>query len=268
MSNEQAKQVLQNGIAAARAGQQAQARLLLQEAVKRDPRSEVAWLWLSSVAKDNQERIFCLKQLLSLNPNNEHAIKGLKALGVSTETAAQPASTIPVVDEKKLGASMQQVDAFLGRYQPVPTATLPFNWMKKKRGRVGDQSAAILRFGAIVGVVIVVGLLLAGAGVLVSRLGGTRVVIVFTPTVTPTPSNTPTATPGATDTPSPTPRTSSTPPPTPAFPKGSVYSPTSTPVYPDPGGSGTDIQRQIQTGKLDDAIAFMEKQLRGITKGS
>src|SRR5258706_4224731 len=93
MANEQAKQVLQQGIAAARAGQQAQARQLLQEAVKRDPQSEPAWLWLSSVAKDDKERIFCLKQLLAINPNNENAIKGLRQLGVGVED--QPASAQP-----------------------------------------------------------------------------------------------------------------------------------------------------------------------------
>lgn len=81
MSNEQAIQVLQQGIAAARAGQQPQARQLLQEAVKRDPRNEVAWLWLSSVAKDNTERAFCLRQLLAINPNNENAIKGTQGIG-------------------------------------------------------------------------------------------------------------------------------------------------------------------------------------------
>src|SRR5215813_4715036 len=85
MANEQAKQVLQQGIAAARAGQNAEARRLLQEAVKRDPKSESAWLWLSSVAKDDKERIFCLKQLLAINPNNENAIKGLRQLGVGVE---------------------------------------------------------------------------------------------------------------------------------------------------------------------------------------
>src|SRR5512146_2564904 len=90
MANEQAKNLLQQGIAAARAGQPAQARQLLQEAVKRDPRSEPAWLWLSSVAKDYQERIFCLKQLLAINPNNENAIKGLKQLGVGAAGAAAP----------------------------------------------------------------------------------------------------------------------------------------------------------------------------------
>src|SRR5260221_14232240 len=97
MANEQAKQLLQQGIAAARAGQQAQARKFLQEAVKRDPRSESAWLWLSSVAQDDQERAFCLKQLLSINPNNEHALKGLRQLGIgpqarATSTQAQVAT--------------------------------------------------------------------------------------------------------------------------------------------------------------------------------
>ena len=60
MSTEKAKQSLQQGIAAAKAGQQAQARQFLQEAVKLDPRSESAWLWLSSVARDDKERRFCL----------------------------------------------------------------------------------------------------------------------------------------------------------------------------------------------------------------
>src|SRR5436190_16452601 len=109
MSNEQAKQVLQQGIAAARAGQNVEARQLLQEAVKRDPQSETAWLWLSSVAKDDKERIFCLKQLLNINPNNENAIKGLRQLGIGPGGAAasspeaavstQAAGT-PVIDEQ------------------------------------------------------------------------------------------------------------------------------------------------------------------------
>src|SRR5215470_17625668 len=128
MANEQAKQVLQQGIAAARAGQQAEARQLLQEAVKRDPRSEAAWLWLSSVARDNAERIFCLKQLLSINPNNENAIKGLKQLGVTVEAGTPPAPTkagVPQIDAQRLNASMGQLDPILARYQPNPATPLP-----------------------------------------------------------------------------------------------------------------------------------------------
>src|SRR5258708_14435932 len=129
MANEQAKQLLQQGIAAARAGQQAQARKLLQEAVKRDPRSESAWLWLSSVAKDDQERTFCLKQLLTINPNNENAIRGLKQLGVNVEAGAPPpppAAGVPQVDDQKLSASIAQLDPILQRYKPIPITDLPF----------------------------------------------------------------------------------------------------------------------------------------------
>src|SRR5215813_13635099 len=138
MANEQAKQLLQQGIAAARAGQQAQARKLLQEAVKRDPRSEPAWLWLSSVAQDDQERAFCLKQLLSINPNNENALKGLRQLGIAqpvqqpqqgpqvkplpkaqagSPPSQAPAAGVPVVDEQKLSASIQQLDPLLQQYK-------------------------------------------------------------------------------------------------------------------------------------------------------
>ena len=154
MANEQAKQVLQQGIAAARAGQQAQARQLLQEAVKRDPKSKAAWLWLSSVAKDNQERIFCLKQLLALDPNDENAIKGLKQLGVQVTAGAPPAppsAGIPLVDEQKLNTSMAQLDPILQGYHAMPTQQLPFAWTKKRRGRVGDSSAALLRIGLVGG---------------------------------------------------------------------------------------------------------------------
>ena len=112
MANDQAKQLLQQGIALARAGQPAQARPLFQEAIKRDPRNEAAWLWLSSVAKDDQERTFCLKQLLAINPNNENALKGLKQLGIGVEAGSPPpapASGIPQVDEQKLAASIAQL---------------------------------------------------------------------------------------------------------------------------------------------------------------
>src|SRR4051812_4464085 len=166
MSNEQAKQVLQQGIAAARAGNKAEARQLLQEAVKRDPKSETAWLWLSSVAKDNNEAIFCLKQLLAINPNNDMANKKLKELGVSAPAAAaQPTATVPLVDDQRLNASMSQLDPILKRYQPIPTAAMPFEWMKKKRGRVGDSSAMLLR-GGIAGGILLVALLVGGGAVI------------------------------------------------------------------------------------------------------
>ena len=50
------------------AQQNEQARQLLQNAIRLDPSNETAWLWLSSVAKDNRERAFCLRQIQSVTP--------------------------------------------------------------------------------------------------------------------------------------------------------------------------------------------------------
>ncbi len=267
MANEQAKQLLQQGIAAARAGQQAQARKLLQEAVKRDPRSESAWLWLSSVAKDDQERAFCLKQLLSINPNNEHALKGLKQLGVGVQQAgtppAQASAGVPLVDEQKLSASMQQLDPILQQYKPVPTKDLPFEWTKKRRGRVGDSSAAALR-ATLIGAAIVIVLAIVGGGIfIVSRLGGTGVAAIFsTPTPRPTSTATPTATPGVTDTPSPSPRATLEPSNTPAnVTPGDPINAHPTEIYPKvigvvvPAGLAAAAQ-----GNYKDAIDKLESE--------
>jgi len=81
MSNEQANQLLQQGIAAARAGEKDQARRFITNAIKLDPLNEMAWLWMSSVANDDNERIFCLRKVLEINPNNPNAIKGMQKLG-------------------------------------------------------------------------------------------------------------------------------------------------------------------------------------------
>ncbi len=270
MANDQAKQLLQQGIAAAKAGQQDQARQLFQETIKRDPRNEAAWLWLSSVAKDDKERLFCLKQLLAINPNNENAIKGLKQLGVGVEAGAPPpapASAIPRVDEQKLSASTAQLDSLLQRYQAVPTKDMPFAWAKKKRGRVGDSSAALLRAAAIGGAVLIL-IAVLGLGVfLASKLGVPAAVAVFS-TLTPTPSPTPsfTPTPGVTDTPSPTPKVQTQPSAVPAnVQKGNPFDVQPTPMYPKPNGIVvSEAMSLAAAGKYDDAIAKLESEQKGL----
>jgi tetratricopeptide (TPR) repeat protein len=270
MATEQSKQLLQQGIAAAKAGQQAQAQKLLREAIQRDPTSEAAWLWLSSVAQDNQERIFCLKQLLKLNPHNENAIKGLRQLGVSTETVSQPSTGIPVADEARLSASMSRLDELLSHYQPVPTRTLPFEWMKKTRGRIGDSAALRLRLMAVGGALLVIALILGGGVFAISRLGGrvgSIVIFAGSPTPTFTPTATLTPTPGFTPTPSVTPRASQVPSVTPTFRAGHPDNPpTPTAVYPEAGNSrpAREALGLIAIGKYDDAIKILTDELKGL----
>jgi tetratricopeptide (TPR) repeat protein len=69
--------LLQEGIAAARAGQRERARDLLLQVIAQDENVEAAWLWLSGVVDDAEERQICLENVLALNPDNAAAKKGL-----------------------------------------------------------------------------------------------------------------------------------------------------------------------------------------------
>jgi len=64
---------LQEGIAAAKAGDKARAFQLLTRAAQDGSTAEQAWIWLSSVVNTDGERLFCLGNVLRINPNNPHA---------------------------------------------------------------------------------------------------------------------------------------------------------------------------------------------------
>src|SRR5262249_9064234 len=144
------------------------------------------------------------------------------------------------------------------------TQPLPFDWMKKKRGRIGDSSAALLRIGVVGGIVIVLAAILGG-GYLALR--GTGIAILTTPTEIPTRSPTPTATPGLTDTPSPIPKVPFTPTytPPPSIQQGSFINREPTAIYPNVTGNAIkEAQALIAQGKFDDAIARLEKERQGL----
>jgi tetratricopeptide (TPR) repeat protein len=69
--------LLQQGIAAARAGQREEARALLMRVVQADERSEQGWLWLAGVVDDPDDMRTCLENVLELNPDNVKARQGL-----------------------------------------------------------------------------------------------------------------------------------------------------------------------------------------------
>ena len=215
MAHEHPKQLLQQGIAAARNSQPEAARELLQRVIQLDPQNETAWLWLTSVARDNKERLFCLKQLLALNPYNEYAIKGLRALGIDPVTTIQNSGSsgtgsVPTLSEDKFARLQPALDDILRRYSSEPPDTLQVKWTQKRQRRYGESGAQRLRqatyltavvilAGAVIGLVA----LLAVLGVL-DRDDGTPMAALTTrvPSATPTPTLTPTPG-GATPTPLP-----------------------------------------------------------------
>jgi len=75
-----ADELLSGGIAAAKAGRKSEARELLRQLVRQDKDNDKAWLWLSGAVDTDEEREECLRRVLSINPNNVHAQRGLETL--------------------------------------------------------------------------------------------------------------------------------------------------------------------------------------------
>ncbi len=92
--------VLQEGIGAAKAGDRETARALLLQVVAEEEENEQAWLWLSGVMETWEERRICLENVLTLNPDNEVAQKGLarlNALSPADETTPLRQQTVKAV---------------------------------------------------------------------------------------------------------------------------------------------------------------------------
>lgn len=111
------QQLLNKGIAAAKAAQQdqlpqkrirklssarnpqkEQARRLLQKVTELDDTNVRAWLWLSTVVDDLDEQRLCLSNALMLEPHNKAAQAGLDLLEqkAAAEQANAPPATAPV----------------------------------------------------------------------------------------------------------------------------------------------------------------------------
>jgi tetratricopeptide (TPR) repeat protein len=72
--------LLQHGIAAAKAQRVDEARRTLMRVVELDEHNEQAWLWLSGVVESPDDRRVCLENVLTINPDNTLAQSGLRWL--------------------------------------------------------------------------------------------------------------------------------------------------------------------------------------------
>jgi hypothetical protein len=179
-----AKDLIAQGITLARRGQNEKAREMFNLALVTDPRSENAWLWLSTVAVDDAEKEECLRQVLAINPKNVNAANELQKLSekrrselaakVAALAAARPANEAPRVAAAAMPAAGGARRRRGGRAQ-MPT------WLKY---------AIIGGFGLLIVLIALGSFNLAG-----------RVLNPVTPTITLTPSPTATIPPTWTYTP-------------------------------------------------------------------
>ena len=73
-------ELLDQSIAAYKEGDLDLASEILAKVIQLDPNSERAWLWLSGIVATDAERLFCVKRILAVNPQNETARRGLTLL--------------------------------------------------------------------------------------------------------------------------------------------------------------------------------------------
>ncbi len=129
----EARELVERGIAAARGGQRRVAAGLLARALKLDPRDERAWLWLSEVVDDPEQRAFCLHAVLRINPHNPHAHRGLAYLARQGTTTARQVTdlTAPTAESTPVATSAEQATA-----SPNWDWWLQWRWQRHETSRV------------------------------------------------------------------------------------------------------------------------------------
>jgi hypothetical protein len=90
--SQEVKQLLQEGIVAAKAGEAEEARQRLLDVIEQDQTNETAWYWLYQVFEREDDKRVCLENLIIINPHNRWAKQQLlDHLEASTAVAPQPA---------------------------------------------------------------------------------------------------------------------------------------------------------------------------------
>jgi tetratricopeptide (TPR) repeat protein len=96
MANKQLKQA----ISAYKSGEKQKAQKLLARLVKAEPDNEEAWFWLAACIENPEQRQYCLKRVLKINPDNAQAKRALKKseeLQAAQQAITQPTKKVPAV---------------------------------------------------------------------------------------------------------------------------------------------------------------------------
>jgi tetratricopeptide (TPR) repeat protein len=104
LQRQRAQELMRQGTAAAQAGQRERAYELLTRVVALDEKNVAAWLWLSDVVDSLDEQKVCLENVLSLDPYNDAALRGLALLEKQEEKQPHPPGA---VQESPMGVRIQ-----------------------------------------------------------------------------------------------------------------------------------------------------------------
>ena len=125
--------LLQSAIAAAKTGQSQKARDLLMQVLETDERNIKAWIWMSSVVDDPEERQICLENVLAIDPNNQMAQKGLSLLQTPTPTPPPVVKPAPANIVKPSPPPAKPIPTNVVKPSPSPAKPTPTKSTKYRR---------------------------------------------------------------------------------------------------------------------------------------
>jgi hypothetical protein len=93
--------VLEQAAVLIRAGNIEEARPLLIEYLKQNPKDHNAWLWMSRCVAEAEQKRYCFEKVLKIDPQNQYAIRGLERLNkLAPSTPPPKPASQPVSQEK------------------------------------------------------------------------------------------------------------------------------------------------------------------------
>jgi hypothetical protein len=107
-------------------GNQSQARSILRQVLRQDRQNKDAWFLFAELAVNDIQRIYCLEQVLLLEPKNAKAqqwlqeLRGGPSVGGTAEAPAHPDDLSVIDDTTPLPASSK-----LPGMEPIPPQVLP-----------------------------------------------------------------------------------------------------------------------------------------------
>lgn len=175
------EQMLEEAVQAGQRGDSAAARELLLKLLRLDNREPLYWLLMSTAVESREERIYCLHNVLFLDPDNSAAKHDLELLGAEVPQVDTPA----FVPEEKTD------------WQTTEIAAPKIRKRKKKQKEEPWSTSWVLGSLAVGVVIIVLGYYAAQQGLIPGLVDtptpgpGTRVAPTATPTAgTPQPTST------------------------------------------------------------------------------
>lgn len=128
--------LIQQGVAAFKAGKRDEARQIFASAIKQNPDNDRAWVGMYNVALNDKERIYCLQQMLRIKPENEKARQQLdRLLASSTDPKPSLEPVSPPISQVASSAIAQNENVSAGNVPVSKTTNIQSRKKNKKQNR-------------------------------------------------------------------------------------------------------------------------------------